>query len=287
VIYLPAMKKSRLFCQISMLLFVFSFPGLSWGPEGHQTVGRMAGLNLNSKAKQQVATILGVAVDAVPSEMAHAATWADTIRPTSPETAPWHFVDIPADQPAGQPSNFCPNNDCVTFRITDFAQRLKTNQAGPGNFAKLHQLRFLIHFAGDVHQPLHSTTNSDRGATCIKVIPSADENLHHVWDSVIVAGLGTDDVALAQKLSDKFQALPAADKQQLVAGTADDWAVAAHQLALSKAYGLLKIPVMKPQVEVKNCATDAPPAVLKLREKISPAYLSQTQPVAQDQLMKA
>ena len=250
-------------------------------------VGRMAGLNLNSKATQQVATILGVAVNAVPSEMAHAALWADTIRPTFPETAPWHFVDIPADQPAGKPSDFCPNNDCVTFRITDFAQRLRTNQAGPGTFTSLHQLRFLIHFAGDTHQPLHCATNSDRGANCIKVIPSRDENLHHAWDSVIVSGLGADDVALAEQLSSKFQALPASEKQQLVAGTPDDWAVAAHQLALSKAYRLLKIPVMKPQVEVKNCATDAPPAVLKLREKITPAYLSQTEPVAQDQLMKA
>jgi hypothetical protein len=73
----------------------------------------------------------------------------------------------------------------------------------------------------------------------------------------------------------------------LLAGTPDDWAVAAHQLALSTAYGLLKIPVMTPQIEVKNCATDAPPAVLNLHEMISPAYLSQTEPVAQNQLMKA
>src|SRR5436305_7246536 len=231
------MKKSRL----SLLLFMFCFPAWSWGPEGHQMVGRMAGLNLNSSATKQVAAILGVAESAVPSEMAHASTWADTIRPTSPETAPWHFVDIPADQPAGKPSDFCPNNDCVTFRITDFAQRLKTNQAGPGSFDRLAQLRFLIHFVGDAHQPLHCSTNSDRGANCIKVVPSTDQNLHHVWDSVIVAGLGPDDVALAQQLSAQFQKLPDDQKKQLLARTPDDWALAAHKIALDTAYGLLKI----------------------------------------------
>ena len=75
--------------------------------------------------------ILGVPVASLSDEMAHASTWADTIRGSHPETGGWHFVDIPRDQPDGKAADFCPNNDCVSFRIADFAARLKNNQPGP------------------------------------------------------------------------------------------------------------------------------------------------------------
>jgi hypothetical protein len=48
-------------------------------------------------------------------------------------------------------------------------------------------LAFLIHFVGDIHQPLHAATDADRGGNCIDVEshPRA-RNLHAAWDTAVV-----------------------------------------------------------------------------------------------------
>ena len=73
-------------------------------------------------------------------------------------------------------------------------------------------LRFLIHFVGDIHQPLHAITNNDQGGNCVPVAyfddlpqlrnPQTESyapNLHGVWDTNILASISTgktvDEVA--------------------------------------------------------------------------------------------
>jgi hypothetical protein len=283
------MQTSKIIGRTAPVLLLCQSLAWSWGPEGHQVVGRVAALNLNANAAKQVAAILGVSVDSLPAEMAHASTWADAIRTSFPETGGWHFVDIPRDKPAGKPSDFCPGDDCVSFRIADFTSRLKSNKPGPDAWKRSEQLKFLIHFVGDVHQPLHCATNSDKGGNCVSVPAFKKGNLHHVWDSEILAGIQGDDSKMAQLLSDHYRAMSQAARDQLVAGTPEDWAMASHKLALDDSYGFLKpsIPVMKPQIEVKDCQTEAPPAILKLKVKLSQTYFNQTEPIVQDQLTKA
>lgn len=281
-------RKTEMVWRLAPILVLCGSLAWSWGAEGHQIVARVAALNLNPNAASQVAQILGVPVTSLSDEMAFASTWADIIRFSHPETAAWHFVDIPRHQPSGKPSDFCPNDDCVSFRLADFASRLKSNTPGPAQWTRVEQLKFLIHFAGDLHQPLHCTTNSDRGGNCVKVTTFPQGNLHRVWDTDILVMIGAGDVALAQQFSARYLALPDASKQKIIAGTPDDWALAAHQLALSKSYGLVKppIPVIHSQIDVQSCA-QAPPAVLKLKVKLGPSYFTQTEPVVGDQLMRA
>jgi hypothetical protein len=81
-----------------------------------------------------------------------------------------------------------------------FVMATMTNGAAAGDLA------FLIHFVGDIHQPLHTTTNADRGGTCQQVnFAPAEENLHYAWDDavgvVLEKKLGTPDPeATARKL---------------------------------------------------------------------------------------
>ena len=283
------MRIVRSCCRLAVILILCCSLGWCWGPDGHQIIARMAALNLNANATSQVAAILGVPVATLSDEMAFASTWADLIRLSHKETGGWHYVDIPRDQPSGKPSDFCADGNCVSFRLADFAARLAGNDPGPDNWTRLQQLKFLIHFAGDIHQPLHCATNSDKGANCILVSGGKNANLHHVWDAEILARILTSDNALAQQLSTQFNALSDAKKAELLAGTADDWAVESHKLALSKAYGLLRprIKIMEPQIEVNDCKTEAPPAIRNLKIKLSPAYFTQTEPVVEAQLMKA
>ena len=82
----------------------------------------------------------------------------------------------------------CPDGNCVMAKIDEYAQRLRD-----GNYDKwgaAGDLAFLIHFIGDIHQPLHTTTNADRGGTCQQVnVAPAEDNLHYVWDDAVVAVL--------------------------------------------------------------------------------------------------
>lgn len=284
------MRKLGWMLRLIAAFVIFAAAAWPWGPEGHEIVARIAAANLNSHAAQEVASLLGVSVDSLADAMAAASTWADAIRPSHPETGGWHFVDIPRDQPDGKPSDFCPNSDCVSFRLADFAARLKNNTDGPGSFTRVEQLKFVIHFAGDIHQPLHDSTNSDRGGNCVTVTNHHNDNLHHAWDTDLVADLGSDDTQTAAGLASQYAALTDAQKIALIAGTPDDWAMASHQLGIGTAYGLLgsKVPLIEPQVEVKksNCS-DAPAKVRALKVKLGPSYVTASESVVQDQLIKA
>ena len=59
--------------------------------------------------------------------------------------------------------------------------------------AKSFALRLLIHYVGDIHQPLHATSRvdskypkGDAGGNFFHVPQKGDvKNLHSVWDSVV------------------------------------------------------------------------------------------------------
>jgi hypothetical protein len=93
--------------------------------------------------------------------IADASTWADDIRTLRPETAPWHYIDIPLGTPQMEIVKFCAlPESCVTQAILDQISAL--HSAGIDPQKKSEALRFLIHFVGDLHQPLHATTNNDQ-----------------------------------------------------------------------------------------------------------------------------
>ena len=94
-----------------------------------------------------------------------AATWADDERNKEPATAPWHYIDIPLGATQGSTANFCGAGGCVTKAIAEQLAILKDKTAPAPKRAAA--LRFIIHFVGDLHQPLHGVTNSDRGGNCV------------------------------------------------------------------------------------------------------------------------
>ena len=114
--------------------------------------------------------------------MAAASIRPDTeFRDEDRTTAQWHFIDICLQDKESDLSARCPQGNCVTSKIDEYAHRLRG-----GNYDKwgsAGDLAFLIHLVGDIHQPLHTTTNADRGGTCqqVNVVPS-EENLHFAWD---------------------------------------------------------------------------------------------------------
>src|SRR5437016_5035079 len=143
--------RPRLAIFLSLLM---ASPLFAWGPEGHSLVARLAAAHLTPKVSAKVQAILGPGVT-----MASVASWADQVRNQRRETAPWHFIDIPIDKPHLDMARDCPKEGCVISKIEEFTKQLADPKLTPEQ--KREPLMFLIHFIGDMHQPLHCADNKD------------------------------------------------------------------------------------------------------------------------------
>jgi hypothetical protein len=234
--------------------------------------------------------------------MADASTWPDDIRTLRPETAPWHYIDIPLGTSHQDIARFCPlPESCVTQAITDQLAILRAPNIDPQK--KADALRFLIHFVGDLHQPLHATTNNDQGGNCVPVaffdVPpqvrnpeteSYAPNLHGVWDVNILARMtsGNTPEQVASELEESLQSKIARWKK--ASADVNGWAWESYRLAQKIVYGKLpvRIPVESPQI-VKSCADDnhVSARMLKLDERLEQPYQDAAAPVLQEQIAKA
>lgn len=294
------------------ILFWAPSSARAWGCEGHQVVALIAKQNLTPHALAMVDQILRdspidpslsrYCTEGGTDPMADASTWPDDIRAQRPDTAPWHYVDIPLGMPHRDLANFCPAPEgCVTRAITDEIALLRSPGTDPQE--KGDALRFLIHFVGDLHQPLHATSNNDQGGNCVPVAffdalpqlrnPATENyapNLHGVWDVNILAKMtmGKTSAQVALDLEQDFRSKIVRWKK----GNADlnQWVWESYQLAQKKAYGKLpvRIPVESSQV-VKSCADDnhVSARMLKLNERLEQPYQDAAVPVVQQQIAKA
>lgn len=280
------MKKGSLFFLIAVAAaFYRPLPAWTWGNDGHEIVAIIAADNLTPTARAHVAQILGVSSDAVATAMASASVRPDTeFRIEDRSTAPWHFIDICLqDQKSDMPAR-CPKGNCVTAKVDEYAKRLKDgNYDGWGPAG---DLAFLIHFVGDIHQPLHTATDADLGGNCIQVEshPRA-RNLHMAWDDAIVYRLedtldSGNPKATAVKLEQMYASQKAADTWK--PGATNDIAWESHEVAVSQIYEALKIPIEPCTPDVHSCA-GAPPSPVVLDD----SYMNGASTVAGQQLAKA
>ena len=294
----------------------------AWGCEGHQTVALVAALQLGKNARTHVDKLL--ANNPIPDPpvgpsrfcasngltfFVDSSTWADDIRNTQFDTfhsGNWHFLDIPPNETRDHVEEFCTETGCVTEAISEQIKILKSKAKGK---KKADALRFLIHFVGDIHQPLHCATNGDRGGNCVPVFfiagtevasttDAKSGNLHAIWDTNMIRTYlpegNMNKAARLQKyadqLSEKF-----ADQMPVWkdAGVdVDDWAFESHQLAQSTAYGKLEKPIpVEPDRDVpKSCKVgndDIRKRMAALHEGVEQSYVDAAQPVIEQQLAKA
>ena len=151
----------------------------AWGPNGHRIVGRIAENHLTDEAARAVQCLLG------PESLAQVGTWADEIRsdPAWKKADPWHFISID-DHETLETTARNPDGD-VLEAMQRFEAVLRDPQATLQ--AKREALKFMVHFVGDVHQPLHVGRRADRGGNQIEVMWFSDKtNLHSTWDSHLI-----------------------------------------------------------------------------------------------------
>lgn len=208
---------------------------MAWGPKGHQVVADVAYLRLTPQTRKNLKLLLGR------ETLASIATWADDVRKQHDEAYDWHFVDIPKDAGGFDEQRDCfrpqdkhkdaqtDHHNCVVDRIEIFEQVLGDSTATREQRAEA--LKWVVHFVGDLHQPLHAIDEA-RGGNDIKLPvfgnPQCGDypcNLHWVWDSILLehAGLSEHDyVHTVQKL------IRAEQLEQKAGGGPVDWANESH-----------------------------------------------------------
>ncbi len=160
---------------------------LVWGANGHRITAEIAERYLTEATRTALDALIG------DTSLAQVSTWADGIRsnPAWRYAARWHYINIDdslARYPTGQQRYEAATEESrgnVIEAIKHFEAVLKQ----PGDRAtRAIALKFLVHFIGDLHQPLHVGRGADRGGNGVRVRWFGESrNLHSVWDSGIIA----------------------------------------------------------------------------------------------------
>lgn len=192
----------------------------AFGDEGHEVVALVARAHMTPKAAAEADRLLqsdptafkmsdgGMTSDSFERQ----ATWADYYRdsqrgsgklPEQIHSYFWHFVDIeihggsldvacfgfPMVAP-GTLASQGPDPDCVVNKVEEFAAELSSPTTTDQE--KVLALRFLMHFVGDLHQPLHASDDFDRGGNQkqASIGTAKAAALHHHWDTTFVELIG-------------------------------------------------------------------------------------------------
>ncbi len=181
-------------------------PAMVWGGEGHRIVCEIAWQRLSPAARTMIATIRAADPDSTAS-FVESCLWADRVRGTTHRyTSSYHYINIPAGVAGVEPTRDCGDQEkrCAPWAIRNYAEVLADPRSSP--IYRAEALKFLAHFVGDLHQPLHAGRPEDLGGNHVKVdffgrrTQAGDSlNLHTIWDSSILdwAHLIWPDSALA------------------------------------------------------------------------------------------
>ena len=242
-----------------VIVLLCTATALGWGPDGHRIVGKIADHYVSEAARPELAAILRLYHA---TSLADVSNWPDHIKHARPETAPWHYVDIPVNADRYDPDRDCSQGDCVVEAIHRFATELGDRTRSISNRADA--LSFVVHFVGDIHQPLHCAEDNDRGGNDVVVLIDGEtSNLHRLWDFEIIRATGLDPDHYVDRLLAEF----GSDTNVLAichSGSVEDWANESHDLARDFVY-----------------------AGLPESHQVGSSFLASCRPVADQQLFKA
>lgn len=213
-------------------------PASAWGPDGHSVVAEIAEVRLSEPALETVRRLLGG------RSLASIASWADDDREEHPETANWHFADIPLASESFSPTTDCapgPKGDCVVAELDRLRNDLR---CAADEDRKRDALRFAVHFVGDAHQPFHTVKDAAggnligvavymRGVRCTGkcVTPAATTNLHYVWDVALIEQTAWAWGSMADLVEAGWLSSDEAKTPGIDGGTPTEWVDQTHAVA--------------------------------------------------------
>ncbi|KAJ4386544.1 hypothetical protein N0V93_009441 [Gnomoniopsis smithogilvyi] len=183
---------------------------IAWGGFGHITIAYVASNFVQPQTAHYFQTLLR---NDTSDYLANVATWADSIRYTKwgHYTGVYHFIDAKDSPPTSCTVDLdrdCKAEGCVVTAIQNYTSQILDPEMPA--WLRAQAAKFVVHFVGDIHQPLHDEDVA-RGGNGIHVLWNGhDLNLHHVWDSSIaerwVGGVRRKPYNEAQKWASELTA---------------------------------------------------------------------------------
>ncbi|KAJ6507341.1 phospholipase C/P1 nuclease domain-containing protein [Mycena vitilis] len=174
---------------------------LAWGAAGHEIIATIAQIHLHPSVFPTMCAVLNF-TSTSKCHLAPIAAWADSARPKMPWSAPLHYIGAVDDYPSQTcafpgPRGWAGADEANVLgairNVTDILMDwTEGNNAGVGSdyqdaVAANEALKFLVHFLGDMHNPLHLTSR-DRGGNSVPVFFGGRKtNLHALWDGLLIA----------------------------------------------------------------------------------------------------
>ena len=210
---------ARFRCLFVLMLSMLPLVASAWSDTGHRLTCDLAFDQLKPEAQITIREWM----QAMPAE--HAQTflsksqpevndlcvWADKVRKDKAfdRVASWHYVNVDRDA-RGVNREACITGCILTAIDTHLALIQETELS---LWPKLQALMFLMHWVGDLHQPMHVSFADDLGGNRAKVSGYEDcNNMHGVWDYCLVKETGEDYASLLQTLkraqSESYPRLP-------------------------------------------------------------------------------
>jgi len=171
---------------ITPVIALISVPfAAAWGDLGHETVGYIAQNFVKSSTKSWAQRTLD---DSSSSYLANASTWADSYKYTDEGafSAPFHYIDAEDNPPKTCNVHFdrdCGDAGCSVSAIANYTLRVQNVDGDLSGEEVGDALKFLIHFLGDITQPLHDEAFEVGGNEVNVTFDGEDTNLHSIWDT--------------------------------------------------------------------------------------------------------
>jgi hypothetical protein len=220
------------------IMLIPSNEARAWGPKAHLIVGHVA----EHYIQPEVKTILRQEFNI--KHLAQVALWADDVR-KSRRQKPWHYSNVKEGKWSYQKERDCPHGNCVVERIEFYRQILKNRDLPQKK--RWEAIKYLVHFVGDIHQPLHLGNQSDRGGNRIKILFRGDmTNLHALWDSGIIASRAWRVKKYSRLLTHRIND---EDVREWSDSSLVDWANESRRFALGVAYKLNRGKLTKAYIE--------------------------------------
>jgi hypothetical protein len=249
--------KGRVVAVVAALAMTLSCApaAFAWGPLGHRIVARLAEAQLTPRAWAEAQKLLALRGARHLSDVAN---WADDLRDADPalfrRTKRMHFVNFHSRQCHYDPPRDCSDGECVVAAIEKYSAILANRANHPARRAEA--LAFVVHFVGDVHQPLHAGYRDDAGGNDYQVRwRGHGTNLHRVWDSLMLDSTHLSAAQFTRKL--RVRRTPIA-----TGGTPDEWAE-------------------------ESCRIDRDDGVYPRARFIDQAYVQRELPIAEQRLRQA
>ncbi len=168
----------------------------AWGPKGHRIIGNLAQKDLTPKVQKKINLILSNRT------LADVSLWADKVKVSKKykHTSRWHYINV-------EKGKYYDGKKSKKGNLLDaINKQLKKLKSKKSNDEKEVALKFLVHFIGDLHQPLHNGYSKDRGGNEVKFNwLRKGTNLHYLWDSLIIDYQRMSYTEYANYLNNKYK----------------------------------------------------------------------------------